>query len=260
MLSIDLRNNIALVIGGSRGIGASVSKCLSTAGAAVVFTHTGNPKYRQRVETLVKKLEEQGNFIKAEALDARDSAKTTLLVERIIKEHGRIDVLVCNAGQNLARPAEDVTDQQWKEVIEINLSTAFYAVRAVLPYMMKAGYGRIILIGSSAVYDGGGGAIDYAAAKAGLSGMMMYLNKQYAAKGILTNVVHPCVIETDLLKERYSDENKRKQLIAQVPAGRLGKAEDIGGLVAYLASAWGDFICGQDILVDGGRTFFGEKS
>ena len=86
--------------------------------------------------------------------------------------------------------------------------------------------------------------------------MMRYLTRSYARKGILTNVIHPCVIETDLLRERYPEEKKRS-LIEQVPAGRLGTPSDIAGLAAFLASSWGDFICGQEFLVDGGRTFFG---
>lgn len=256
MLMIDLREKVALVIGGSRGIGAAITECLCRAGAKTVFTHTGNPKYKDRVAELVESLTDTDGSAEAEVLDACDSAKTTVLVDSIVEKQGRIDILVANVGQNIERTAEDLTDNQWDDAIKVNLGSAFYGVHAVLPHMVNARYGRIILIGSSAVYNGGGGAIDYAAAKAGLGGIMMYLAKTYTRKGILTNIVHPCVIETDLLKERYSDEEKRKQLIAQVPAGRLGKPEDIAGLVTYLASPWGDFICGQSILVDGGRTIF----
>jgi NAD(P)-dependent dehydrogenase (short-subunit alcohol dehydrogenase family) len=122
--------------------------------------------------------------------------------------------------------------------------------------MEKNKFGRIILIGSSAAYDGGGGVLDYAAAKAALNGMMLFLCKQYARKGILTNAVHPCIIDTDLLKDRYGEPEKREKLRSQIPAGRFGTPEDIAGLVTYLVSPWGDYICGQDILVDGGRTFF----
>ena len=260
MLNIDLTNKIALVIGGSRGIGGAITQCLCKAGATTIFTHTGNKNYSAQVRDLLRRIADDGGKAQGEVLDACDSVKTTSLVEDIIRKHGGIDILICNVGQNLAGPAEDLSDRQWKKFIDINLGSAFYGVRAVLPNMLKNKYGKIILIGSSAIYDGGGGAIDYAAAKAGISGMMKYLAKQYADKGILTNAVHSCVIETDLLKERYSDTDKRKKLIAQVPAGRLGKPEDIAGLVVYLASSWGDFICGQDILVDGGRTFFGKKS
>ncbi len=98
--------------------------------------------------------------------------------------------------------------------------------------------------------------MDYAAAKAGLHGMMSYLSKTYTRRGIVTNLVHPCVIETELLRQRYADDAAKARLAAQIPVGRLGQPEDIAGLVAYLASSWGDYICGQAILVDGGRTLY----
>ena len=253
---MDLSNKVALVTGGSRGIGAAITECLCKAGATTFFTHTGNPKYLQRIEELLRSIDRAGGSAKAEAIDACNSEETASLIERIVKEHGRIDILVTNVGQNIEFTPEELTDAQWANGIRINLDSAFYAIRTVLPHMTKAAYGRIILIASSAVYDGGGGALDYAAGKAGIEGMMKYLSRKYARKGILTNVVHPCVIETDLLRIRYSDEKNKEKLIAQVPVGRLGKPEDIAGLVTYLASRWGDFICGQSILVDGGRTFY----
>ena len=187
---------------------------------------------------------------------ARVASKGSIVHPHATKEFGRLDILVANVGQNLVRPAEATSTQSWQQFIDVNLSSAFYAVRAVLPTMLGAGSGRILLIGSSAVYDGGGGAIDYAAAKAGLVGMMRYLARNYARHGIRTNVIHPAVIETDLLRERYSDAAKKQKLIDQVPIGRLGQPADIAGLAVFLASSWGDFICGQEILVDGGRTFY----
>ena len=256
MLTINLQGKVALVLGGSRGIGGAVSETLAEAGAVVLFTHTGNPERRTTVDALLARIREGAGRAEAVALDACDAAGTASLVDRIVEEHGRIDVLVHNVGRNVAGPAEDLPESQWRRHLDLNLTSAFTGVRAVLPPMLRVGYGRIILIGSSAVYDGGGGAIDYAAAKAGLEGMMKYLNRTYARRGILTNVVHPCVIDTDLLRERYSDEEKRRGLAEQVPVGRLGRPHDIAGLVAYLASPWGDFICGQSILVDGGRTLF----
>lgn len=254
MLTIDLCDKVAIVIGGSRGIGAAITEVLSRAGASVVFTHTGNPDHQDTLKELLNRIREAGGVAKAVALHAGDSEKTASLVDEIVAERGKIDILVCNAGQNLARPAEEVSDEEWAKFLDINLTSTFYAVRAVIPHMAQSHYGRIIFIGSSAVYDGGGGAIDYAAAKAGLNGMMLYLTKNYARKGIVTNTVHPCVIETDLLRERYSSLEARSGLISQIPVGRLGQPGDIAGLVAYLASSWGDYICGQSILVDGGRT------
>ena len=255
-MKIDLEGKVVLVLGGSRGIGEGIVRVLCQAGAFVVFTHTGNPAHTERVQRLLREIEGHGGLVEAVVLDALDSVKTTALAERIVAGHGKIDALVCNVGKNLARPVEEVTDEEWRRFIDLNLTSAFYGVRAVLPHMLQKKYGRIILIGSSAVYDGGGGAIDYAAPKAGLNGMMSYLCRAYARQGIITNTIHPAVIETDLLRERYGDEESKRKLIAQIPVGRLGQPEDIAGLTAFLLSSWGDYICGQEILADGGRTLF----
>jgi len=252
MLKIDLSGKVALVTAGSRGIGGSITEHLAIAGAKAYFTHTG----RRSVAGLAGRIKNAGGTAEGIILDAVDAAGTSKAVKGIVDKNGKIDILVCNAGRNLARPPEDIPDREWRQFLEINLSSAFYAVRAVLPFMEAARYGRIIFIGSSAVYDGGGGAIDYAAGKAGITGMMIYLNKTYARKGILSNIIHPCVIETDLLRERYRTQEDRNRLVEQIPAGRLGRPEDIAGLVTYLVSSFGDFICGQSILVDGGRTLW----
>jgi NAD(P)-dependent dehydrogenase (short-subunit alcohol dehydrogenase family) len=254
MLAIDLQERIALVVGGSRGIGGAITETLAQAGAVVTFTHRHPPQLLGEIENLVARTKRKGGQASAVYLDACDATGTTSLVERTVQQHGKIDILVSNVGQNVARAVENVTPEEWRRFIDINLTTAFNCVRAVLPHMVKAGYGRIIFIGSSAVYSGGGGAIDYAAGKAGLTGMAAYLSKEYTRKGILTNIVHPCLIDTNLLRVRYSDEAARAKLIAQVPVGRLGKPKDIAGLVAFLVSSHGDYICGQSILVDGGRT------
>ena len=259
MLTIELTGKVALVIGGSRGIGAGIVQALAQAGADTVFTHTGNPAHASRVESLLAEIRQAGGQAEAAVVDACDSARTTELANRIVAQRGHLDILVHNAGHNTARPAVQVTDEQWQAEIDLNLSSAFYSVRAVLPHMLRQKRGRIVLIGSSAAYDGGGGAIEYAAGKAGLVGMMLYLIRAYARQGILTNVVHPAVIETDLLRERYADAAAKQKLIAAIPVGRLGQVQDIAGLVAYLASSWGDYICGQEFLLDGGRTVFGNK-
>ena len=256
MLTIDLANRVALVLGGSRGIGAGIVEALCKAGARVVFTYQDDPKYQPQLDELLMRIRAGGGSARAVLADACDSAQTARVVQDAVAEHGKIDHLVCVVGQTLKKSAEETTDEKWHRFIDINLSSAFYAARAVLPHMVRAGYGRIVFIGSSAVYDGGGGAIDYAAAKAGLAGMMAYLTRTYASKGILANVIHPCVIDTELLRERYGDPDSRRKLIEQVPVGRLGQPEDIANLTAYLLCPFGDFICNQAILVDGGRTMF----
>jgi 3-oxoacyl-[acyl-carrier protein] reductase len=256
MLTIDLSGKTALVLGGSRGIGAGITEVLCGAGAYTVYTHTGNPKNRERIDNMNKRISDDGGKVRDAAVDALNSRQTDALIEEIITETGRLDILVCNVGKNLARTPEKIQDKEWKEFLDINLTSSFYGVRAALGPMEKQRYGKIILIGSSAIYDGGGGAIDYAAAKAALTGMMAYLCRAYLKKGVRTNIVHPCVIETDLLKERYGDPEKKQLLIDQIPVGRLGQPEDIAGITAFLASSWGDYICGQEILADGGRTLY----
>jgi 3-oxoacyl-[acyl-carrier protein] reductase len=256
MLSIDLSGRTALVVGGGRGIGASIVEHLCRAGAFTVFTHTGNPQHASRVEALLDSIRREGGAARGEAVDARVGSAMRALADRLASERGAIDIVVCNAGLNRERRADVETDAEWEDGISRNLGSAYNGVRAALPHMRARGSGRIILIGSSAVHDGGGGAMDYAAAKAALSGMMAYLCRNYLRHGILTNVVHPCVIETDLLAVRYPDSAAKAKLAAQVPVGRLGKPSDIAGLVAFLASSWGDFICGQEIMADGGRTLF----
>jgi 3-oxoacyl-[acyl-carrier protein] reductase len=254
MLQIDLSGRVALVTGGSRGIGQGIVRVLCRAGARTVFTHTGKPENREAIDTLLREVEDLGGAAEAAVLDALDPAGMQKLVQGIVKLHGRIDILVCNVGRNEERLVEETTEEGWRRYLDLNLSTAFYSVKAAVPYMVRRRYGRILLIGSSAAYDGGGGAIDYAAAKAGLSGMMLYLCKTYTRRGVNTNVVHPCVIGTDLVKERYNTEEAWNRLASQIPVGRVGTPEDIGGMVAFLASPWGDYITGQEILLDGGRT------
>jgi len=256
MLSIDLKHTVALIVGGSRGIGAGLVRMFARANATTVFTHTGNPHYEHQVGALVAELQTEGCTVAAVVADACEPEATDAVVSQIVRQYGRLDTVVANVGQNLVRPAEAATTESWQWMMEVNLSSAFYAVRSALPTMIDARRGCLLLIGSSAVFDGGGGAIDYAAAKAGLVGMMRYLSRNYTRYGIRTNVIHPAVIETDLLRERYSDAQKKQMLVEQVPLGRLGQPQDVAGLAAFLASSWGEFICGQEILVDGGRTFY----
>lgn len=256
MLTIDLQGRVALVIGGSRGIGGAVTETLAQAGANVVFTHTGNPEHSDAIDALLSRVQALPGDANAAVLDACDAPGTRTLVDQTVEQCGKIDILVHNVGRNLPRRVEEVSDEEWRQFLDLNLTTAFNSVRAVVPHMVQAHYGKIILIGSSAVYSGGGGAIDYAAAKSGLVGIMTYLCKEYGYQGIVTNIIHPCVIDTGLLRRRYASEDKRQKLLAQMPVGRFGRPEEVAALAAYLASAWGDYICGQAILMDGGRTLF----
>ena len=152
----------------------------------------------------------------------------------------------------------DIDYASWKRHIDINLNGAYLATQAALVHMTGAGKGSIVLIGSAAMYTGGGGRADYVASKAGLVALNLALTKEFAPKGIRCNVVHPSLIDTELLRQRHPDPEKRAQYgKEQVPVGRLGIPEDISSLTLFLLSDKASYIAGQSIIVDGGRTFCG---
>ncbi len=256
MPGLECTGQVALVIGGSKGIGAAVVSAFCDAGAHVAFTYPPSED-PSAATALMADIGQRGGSVEAAAVNAVDAAATTAMVDRVAAERGRLDAVVFNVGRNRECPLTETTDEAWKTGIELNLGAAFYAVRPALPHMLRAGYGKIVFIGSSATFDGGGGCPEYASAKSGLVGLMAYLSRVYARKGVRTNVVHPAVIDTDLLRVRYPDEEAREKLASQIPVGRLGRPEDIAGIVLFLASPMGDYVCGQEILADGGRTLFG---
>ncbi len=256
MLSIDLAGRKALVTGGARGIGAAVVRALAGCGAGVCFTHLGSERGREAARSLVDELDARGCRVLCYEAAAEDAAAMDRVAHEAAQALGGLDIVVPNVGLNWVAPVELLDLAGWQRALDLNLTASFIAVKAALPWLLQAARGDIVLIGSSAALDGGGGGAHYAAAKAGLEGLMAGLMRELPRKGIHINTVHPCVIDTDLLRQRYDDEPKRARLAAQVPVGRLGRPEDIGALVAYLCSDLGGFICGQSILVDGGRTLW----
>ena len=254
MLTIDLTGRKALVTGGARGIGAGIVRALSECGASVAFTHLGSDRGEMAARQLVEELRSGGRDALSFVTAAEDGEAMASVVAQAGQRLGGLDIVVPNVGVTWVAPLEVLDLEGWQRAIDINLTSSFIAVKLAFPWLLEAQRADIVLIGSSAVADGGGGGAHYAAAKAGLEGMMRALMRELPRKGIRINTIHPCVVDTDLLRDRYDDEAKRAVLAAQVPVGRLGKPLDIGALVAYLCSDLGSFICGQSILVDGGRT------
>jgi NAD(P)-dependent dehydrogenase (short-subunit alcohol dehydrogenase family) len=256
MLTIDLSGRKALVTGGSRGIGAGIVRALAQAGAQVAFTHTGSARGSEAAAALVDELVEgQPGVFEYVALAADEEAMRRVATEAAGRMGG-IDIVVPNVGKNWACPIEEMDLALWQRTVDTNLTTAFIAVKVAIGYLLEAGRADIVLVGSSAVLDGGGGTVAYPAGKAGLVGMMCGMMRELPRKGIRVNTVHPCVVDTGLLRERYDTEEKRAALAADVPVGRLSTLQDVGALVAFLCSDLGSFICGQSIHVDGGRTLW----
>jgi 3-oxoacyl-[acyl-carrier protein] reductase len=255
VLNIDLVGRRAFVTGAARGIGAAIVRILAYCGAEVAFTYLGSEGGRASADRLVADLQNTGHRVIPFIAPAEDMKKMTHVVAEAGSRMGGIDIVVPNVGVTWVAPLEDLDLEGWQRALDLNLTSTYILTKLALPWLLRAQKSNIVIIGSSAAIDGGGGGAHYAAAKAALEGFVRALVRELPFKGININLIHPCVIDTGLLRERYSDEEKRSRLASQVPVGRLGRPEDVAYLVAFLCSDLADFICGQSILIDGGRTF-----
>jgi len=160
-------------------------------------------------------------------------------------EFESLDIIVHSAGYMGTASTEETTNKIWETGLSVNLSAAFHLTRAAILYLTKKPGGRIIFIGSAGAITGGGGAPFYYAAKAGINGLVRYLSKDLAPKGITVNAVLPILIETDMLRERFSDPENRKAVLTRIVVGRLGQPEDVANLKLFLAFGQAGYICGQ---------------
>jgi NAD(P)-dependent dehydrogenase (short-subunit alcohol dehydrogenase family) len=228
---------VALVTGAGKGIGTAISDR---------FARDGHDVVAADIVTTARAPHE---------LDVRDPEAWTRLVERIVRERGTIDILVNNAGvAGRTAPAWEVTPDEWRHVIDVDLSGVFYGCRAVLPEMRKRRYGRIVNIASIAGKEGNPNAAAYSAAKAGVIGLTKSVAKEVCTEGILVNAVTPAVIETDILKQ-VTDEF-RQYMVSRIPMGRTGQVEEVAALVAWLASDECSFSTGAVFDISGGRATY----
>ena len=245
-----LEGRVALVTGGSRGIGAAVAKRLAAEGASVVVNYAGRADAASEVVFAIEAA--QGSALAVQA-DVSDSAACAALVEAAVERFGRIDILVNNAGITRDGLLVRMSDEDWASVIQTNLSGAFYLSRTVGKLMMKQRSGSIINMASVVGVMGNAGQVNYAAAKAGLIGMTKSIARELAGRGVRANAVAPGFIATDMTDAL--PEAAREAAVSTIAMGRLGTPEDIAAAVAFLASDDSAYITGQVIAVDGGMTF-----
>lgn len=238
-----LAGRIALVTGASRGIGRAIAQQLTRAGAFVIGTATSETG----AAALSQQLGAKGRGI---VLNVTDAAGCAATVESVVKEFGRIDILVNNAGITRDMLAMRLSDEAWDAVIDTNLTAVFRLTRAVLRPMMKQRWGRIINISSVVGAMGNAGQANYAAAKAGVIGMTKSVAREVASRGITINCVAPGFIETDMTRDL--PEEHKKALLAQIPAQRLGKTDDIAAATVFLASEQAGYVTGTVLHVNGG--------
>ena len=243
----DLTGKNALVTGASGGIGGSIAKALHGAGATVALSGT-------RVEPLEALAAELGSRAHVVPCNLSDADAVDALPKQASEAMGSVDLLINNAGITRDNIFMRMKDEEWSQVLDVNLTATMRLCRGVLRGMMKARWGRIVNIGSIVGSTGNPGQVNYAAAKAGLVGLSKSLAYEVANRGITVNTVSPGFIET-AMTDKLSDDQKAA-ILSQVPAGRMGAADEIGAAVLYLSSQEAAYVTGATLHVNGGMAMF----
>ena len=243
----SLEGKTALVTGASGGIGSAIAKALAAQGARLALSGSNGDKLRAFREQLQDEV--GGDHVEI-TCDLSNATSVEELVPATIDTLGKIDILANNAGITRDNLAMRMKDDEWDQVIRINLEAAFRLMRAAARPMMKARHGRIVSITSVVGATGNPGQMNYTAAKAGLTGMSKSLAQELASRGITVNCVAPGFIRTAMTDAL--DDKQKEAINARIPAGRMGEGDEIGAAVAYLASDEASYVTGQTLHVNGG--------
>jgi 3-oxoacyl-[acyl-carrier protein] reductase len=242
------KDEVVVVTGSTRGIGKEIALSFAKEGAIVfILGRNGETADKTRDELIT-----QGFRAESFACDVSNLQNVQEIVNKIIDKHNRIDILVNNAGITKDNLLLRMSEEDWDEVIKINLRSVFNCTKALTKVMLKAKKGKIINITSIIGISGNAGQANYAASKAGIIGFTKSIAKEIASRGITVNAIAPGYIQTDMTAQL--NEKTREELMKNIPLQRLGQAKDIAGVCLFLASKEADYITGQTIVVDGGMT------
>ena len=245
----DLKGKVAIVTGGNGGIGLGMARGLARAGARVVVAARDEAKS----SAAVAELRALGSDSLALRVDVANESSVATLVAETVQRCGRLDILVNNAGINIRKPAHELALDQWRQVMDVNLTSAFLCSRAAHPHLKQAGGGKIINIGSMLSIFGASFAPAYGASKGGIVQLTKSLAAGWAADNIQVNAVLPGWVDTDLTRSaRQQISGLHERVLARTPAGRWGDSDDFAGIAVFLASSASNFITGTAIPVDGG--------
>jgi acetoacetyl-CoA reductase/3-oxoacyl-[acyl-carrier protein] reductase len=254
-----LAGRVALVTGGTRGIGAAISRSLADAGAAVAAGYNSN---REKAETFLAELRSAGVEATAHAGDVSDADACRRTVAEVIEQHGRLDLLINNAGITIDRTVAKMTHEDWATVLAVNLSGAFFTAQAAMPHMIERGSGRIVNISSIIGEQGNIGQANYAASKSGLFGLTKTLAREAAFQlqrsgkldphgpNVTVNCVAPGFIATEMVETIPAKVLER--ITSQIPLARLGRADEVARVVHFLCSDESAYITGQVWGINGG--------
>jgi 3-oxoacyl-[acyl-carrier protein] reductase len=251
---MSLSGRVALVTGGSRGIGFATVQRLAELGADVVVNYARDE--RAAAET-VREAQEKGVKALAVQADVRSLAEAERLVRLTIEEFGRLDILVCNAGVWEGAPVEEISEELWDKVLEVNLKGTWTICRAAVPSMKRQGSGRIVIVSSTAGQRGEANVSNYAASKGGQISFTKSLATELAEHGITVNSVAPGWVDTEMNKGVFADASFREAIEKTIPLGRVASADDVARPIVFLCTDWARHITGEVLNVNGGSVLCG---
>ncbi len=251
---LSLNERVAIVTGGSRGIGRSVAELLSAMGATVVINYAHNAG--AAAET-VNRIHGSGGKSLAVEADVSKPSEARHLIQKTTDHFSRLDIVVCSAGIWEGSPVETMTEEMWDRTLEINLKGTWAVCQAAIPALKRSRYGRIVVISSTAGQRGEAFYANYAASKAGQIGFVKSLAVELGGWGITVNAVAPGWVDTEMTAEALGDAEERKAIAASIPIGAIAQPEDIAGPVAFLCTDWAQHITGEVLNVNGGSVLCG---
>jgi 3alpha(or 20beta)-hydroxysteroid dehydrogenase len=240
-----LEGKVALITGGARGQGAAEARLFATEGAAVVLTDVLDDEGKATAAAI-------GDAATYRHQDVRSEAEWTETVAAVVDEHGRLDVLVNNAGIFRVTPTAQTTEEDYREIIDVNQVGTFLGMKAVIPTMVGAEAGSIINISSVAGLMGGPGTVAYSASKWAVRGMTKVVAKEVAPFGVRVNSVHPGIIDTDMMSVLHEIPEAMAAVVERVPMGRVASAEEVAKVVLFLATDDSAYCTGHEFVIDGG--------
>ena len=243
-------NKVVVITGAAKGIGKVAAQEFAGQGAKVAFCDID----AQAGQETLSELKAAGYQAFFQQVDITNMEDMKSFADATAQEFGGIDILICNAGAAIKGTFSEISLEDWNKCININLTGAFIACKAAVPHMLKRGHGEIVIISSASALTGTGAGAAYAASKAGLNGFTRAIARDLTPQGIIVNAIAPRTIMTPLMKGIFSQEELDEKT-RQIPLGRIGEPEDVAHWISWLASEESDFMCGEVVMIDGGRTY-----